>query len=252
MKLTTLTAATLLFAAQYALASDCQVLTTLPAEIDTPGKYCLDRSHDLALGDSDAAITILASDVELDLRGHTLRNPVYKGGLCNAEYQSQFSIGISVFEARNVRVHNGALRCFYTGVQFSQHRCGDCNQGNQARDLRIHQSGFAGIFAVGDFGLYADNHITDTGHAEDRDGRGLYVSGDGNTIRNNDVQFVWDPGIGIATGNGDLNLVVENRVQNARTGFSLFSGSEVRYRDNLTAAVQQAYAGTADDVGNND
>lgn len=252
MRITTIAATTLLLAAQSGLATDCQVLTNLPVEIDQPGKYCLDRSHDLALSGSDAAILILASDVELDLRGHTLRNPVYEGGLCDAEYRPQPTVGISVFEARNVRIHNGALRCFSTGVQFSEHRCGDCNRGNQARDLRIHQSGYVGIFAEGDFGVYAGNHIVDTGAIEDRDGRGIYVGGEGNTIRDNDVQLVWDAGAGIATGNGHNNLVVENRVQNARIGFYLFSGSEVRYRDNLTSAVQQAYVGFATDLGNND
>jgi nitrous oxidase accessory protein NosD len=242
----------LLFAAQAVAAFDCQILNAFPAQIDRPGKYCLDQSHELALGAGDAAILILANDVELDLRGHTLRNPAFEGGSCNAEWLGEPSIGVHVFEARNVLVHNGALRCFDTGVQLSQSRCGDCNQGNQVRNMRIHQSGFAGLFAEGDFGIYADNHIVDTGAREDRDGRGIYVSGDGNTIRNNDVQLVRNAGAGIATGNGNNNLVVENRVQNARIGFYLFLGSEVRYRDNLTAATQQPYAGTATDLGNND
>src|SRR6056297_3256987 len=100
----------LLLGPQAVLAFDCLVLNQLPVQIDRPGKYCLDQSHDMVLSGGEAAITILASDVDLDLRGHTLRNPVYEGGLCDAGYRSQPAVGISVFEARNVRLHNGALR----------------------------------------------------------------------------------------------------------------------------------------------
>lgn len=235
-----------------ALAFDCQILKAFPAEIDRPGKYCLDQSHDLALSGNEAAISIRASDVELDLRGHTLRNAAFVWGTCDPEYLGEATIGVSVFEARNVKVHNGALRCFDTGVQITQARCGNCNRANRVEAMRIHQSGFAGIFAEGDFGVFADNHITETGAREDRDGRGMFVAGNGNTLRNNDVQFVWGNGAGIATGDSNNTLIVENRVQNAKYGFLLYLGTEVRYRDNLTAATQQAYAGTATDLGNND
>jgi hypothetical protein len=235
-----------------ALAFDCQILKAFPAEIDRPGKYCLDQSHDLALTGNDAAISILANDVELDLRGHSLRNPVFEGGTCNPEYVDEPTVGISVYESRNVKVHNGALRCFDTGVQITQELCGDCNQANRVESMRIQQSAFAGVFAQGDFSLYADNHIVDSGSRTDRDGRGIYAEGNGNTIRNNDIQFVRNDGAAIATSRANNTLVVENRIQNAKFGLLLYQGRNVRYRDNLTASVTVPYSGAGTDLGNND
>ena len=248
----TFAVACLLVTAQSALAWDCQILKAFPAEIDRPGKYCLDQSHDLALTGNDAAISIIANDVDLDLRGHTLRNPSFDSGACDAEYAAEPTIGINVFEARNVRIHNGALRCFGTGVQITQQRCGDCNRANRVEAMRIQQSAFAGIFAQGDFSVYADNHIVDSGSREDRDGRGIYTEGNGNTIRNNDIQLVWDNGAAIATSRANNTLIVENRIQNAKFGLLLHQGSNVRYRDNLSAAVTVPYSGAGTDVGNND
>ena len=157
-----------------------------------------------------------------------------------------------VFESRNVRIHNGALRCFDTGVQLSQGQCRDCNVGNHVVGMRIQQSLFSGIFAEGRFSILADNHIVDTGAREDRDGNGIHAKGDGNTIRNNDIQLVRGDGTGISTVNANNALIVENRVQNAKFGFMLFNGANVRFRDNLTTATSVPYAGLGTDLGNND
>lgn len=242
----------LLGAAQSTLAQNCQVLDQFPVEIDRPGRYCLDRSHDLELQGNEAAVAIRANDVDFDLAGHTLRQAVFEWGPCNPEFSGEPSIGVLVFESRNVKVHNGALRCFDTGVQLSQGQCRDCNVGNQVIGLRIQQSLFSGIFAEGRFSVFADNHIIDTGSREDRAGHGIHSNGDGNTIRNNDVQLVRGDGTGISTANANNTLVVDNRIQNAKFGLLLYQGRNVRYRDNLTAATSIPFTGLGTDLGNND
>ena len=243
----------LLGLAQSAFAQDCQVLDQFPAEIDRPGKYCIDQSHDVELTGNAAAIAIRADDVDLDLAGHTLRQGAFRSGACNPEFIEEPTIGVLIFESRNVKVHGGALRCFNTGVQISQGLCGDCNSGNRVEGMRIHRSFFAGIHAEGRYSVYTDNHIVDTGLLKGRDGIGIYSSGDGNTVRNNDIQQVrGEQSQGIGTGNSNNSLIVENRVQNASIGFLLFNGRNVRFRDNLTAATSTPYSGFGTDLGNND
>lgn len=245
-----LAALLLMSTTQAALAGNCQILEQLPVEIDSSGTYCLDRDHDVDIRGGDFAIAVTASDVELDLQGHTVRNPIFRPGLCQAGNIADAGTGIRVFEARNVRIHGGALRCFATGIEIAQSRCGDCNVGNRIESMRIHESRFAGIHAESDFTIIADNQVTETGGQPRRVPLGIYLWGSGNTIRNNDVTQVFD-GVGIRTG-GFNSLVVGNRVQNTATGFLLHDGSGVRYRDNLTSFTVQPYGGTGDDLGNND
>lgn len=230
--------------------ADCQVLTSFPIEIDQRGSYCLDRDHEVDVSGSNYAIAISASDVELDLRGHTLHNPVFLSGLCRDDNIDSAGVGIRIFEARNVRVTNGALRCFGTGIEIRQSRCGDCNVGNQIVQMRIQESRFAGIFAQTDFSVFSDNHITETGGMRERTPMGIYVSGDGNTVKDNDIQGVWN-GTGIKVA-GNSGLVIENRIQNSAVCVSLHTGAGMRFRDNVTVMVSRPYDGTGDDLGNND
>ncbi len=57
--------------------------------------------------------------------------------------------------------------------------------------------------------------------------------------------------LGVVTAGGNANLVVANRVQQVDTGFVLFGGSAVRFRDNITAEVAVGYFGRGADLGNN-
>jgi len=239
----------LLGLAHSALAQDCQVLDRFPVEIDRSGNYCLDQTHDVDVTSGYAAILITASDVDLDLRGYTLRNPTFFDEFCDASNINDRGTGIRIVEARNVRIHDGALRCFGIGVAMKYDRCEDCNTGNRVERMRIHESSFAGIFARGDLNVFADNQIIETGGIENRAPTGIHSFGIGNVIRNNDVQLVFD-GVGINVG-GSSGLVIENRVLNADTGFYL--AKSVRYRDNVTTLYSTSpYVGQGDDLGNND
>ncbi len=230
---------------------DCRMIDRLPAELSEPGKYCLDRSHSTELEGNTAAISILNAHIELDLRGHTVSNQQAVTGICLDGYQQEPTIGVLVFEADNVRIHGGTIRCFGTGIEFSQSLCGSCNTANRVESMLLASNYLFGLYMQSDHSVVQHNMVTETGGHPDRDPRGMVVRGHSNSLRNNDVMFVRDSGgVGISVGGGYNNLIVENRVQQSATGFSLF-GRELRYRDNLTAAVTNRYTGNGVDLGNN-
>lgn len=241
----------LLGLAHSAIAQDCQVIDQFPAEIDRPGKYCLDRSHFLELTGNEIALAIHASDVFLDLRGHTLSNPTVadSGQQCDLNYTDSPTTGIYVHEAINVTIRGGSLRCFDTGIQVGHGECSNCTRGNRVESMRIQDSASIGILAKSDYSIYSNNHIVKVGNLQGSLARGLFIAGAGITIRGNDIQHV--DGTGIET-DSPFGLVIENRVQEAETGFVVYGSRAVRYRDNVTAGVQRAYAASGTDLGNND
>lgn len=229
---------------------DCRIIDRLPAVIDEAGKYCLDRSHGTELEGNEAAIAIVSANVALDFRGHTITNQQGPTGICIDGYQEEPTVGVRVYEADNVRVHGGTVRCYSTGIEFTQSVCGDCNTANRVEHMLLESNYLFGIFMQGDHSVIQHNMVTETGGHRERDPRGIVALGHSNSIRNNDVMFVRDDGVGINVANGYNNLIVENRVQQVTTGF-YFYGNQIRYRDNLTAAVSTAYSGLGIDLGNN-
>ena len=242
----------LLGLAHSALAQDCQFLDRFPTEIRESGRYCLDRTHLLNLPKNTSAISVSVPHVEIDLRGYTLANKnADQSPYCNVPSIKPSTTGIRVVNTHNVRITGGSLYCFGTGVSIIESACIGCNQGHRIDRMRIQKSGAYGIFAQSGNSVFESNHITSTGNFEGESYFGIRITdGNGNTIRNNDVQGVFF-GTGIGLDNSSFSLVIENRVQNAETGFQIYADKEVRYRDNVTTEVRTPYRNVGTDLGNN-
>jgi hypothetical protein len=96
-----------------------------PTVITRPGVYTVAR--EFTGPEAEAAIVIAASDVTLDLAGHTLTGA---GGLGTT--------GVRVLGARNVRVHGGGLAGFQIGIEVAD-----------ASNVRIEEVQIAGNDAGG-------------------------------------------------------------------------------------------------------
>lgn len=256
MKKLTLQFALLLFATFFAqtVIAKCQVIDRVPATITKSGNYCLNQTLE-SQQDSGPAILVLANNVNLNLRGHSLSNRLASDGFCLNANADDPTIGIQVVAATNVRIRNGQLHCFRTGVRIngSDPNCNDCSYGNSVQNLTVNTSYAKGIFVRGSQTVIKNNHIVNTGGARETVPAGIHMIGSGNTVKNNDVMDVRGRNAtGIITAVGFANLVVNNRVQQSEYGFRLFGGNAVRYRDNLTAGVDFAYFGQGQDLGNND
>lgn len=77
-----------------------------PTVIDRPGSYVVLRN--ITLTRPGTAIVIVASNVTVDLNGHTLGGPGNKQGT-----------GVRVMGASGVRVHNGTVSRFGTGIDVT-------------------------------------------------------------------------------------------------------------------------------------
>src|SRR5689334_15611004 len=87
--------------------TQCTPISGVPVTISAAGTYCL--TTDLYVG-SGTAITIQADNVVLDLNGHALAGP---GG--------SSSTGIYSNLHRGLRIRNGTVRNFSSGVLIDDH-----------------------------------------------------------------------------------------------------------------------------------
>ncbi|MCL6583131.1 MAG: right-handed parallel beta-helix repeat-containing protein [bacterium] len=111
--------------------------TTFPIVIDQPGHYILTDNINL---NADAgtssyllkanAIEIRASDVTLDLNGHTISGPQSAGS----------GIGILVSQGENVEIINGTVRGFFSGIKLS-------GRNHQIKNVRVCSNSSYGLEA---------------------------------------------------------------------------------------------------------
>ena len=100
---------------EYAKGSET-VISSLPFTISTPGTYIL--SGNLNYTRSNAAITVEASNVVIDLKGFTL------------SATNTNSIGISVTDSEDFAIQNGEIAGFNMGLQLG-------GVLNAARNLKV-------------------------------------------------------------------------------------------------------------------
>lgn len=163
------------------------------------------------------------------------------------------TVGIRIASVTNVTVRNGTVACFGRGIEGLS-TCDGCAVGHTIENMNVHNSGEKGIILRAWNATVRGNHVFQTGLAEDVTfAAGIEVRGSGNAVVDNDVMSVTDVNSsGIITAEGEANLVVGNRIQQAEYGMLLLGGSAVRFRDNLTADVSRVELGPGIDLGNND
>jgi hypothetical protein len=248
---------------------DCIALTwtSTGIVISNPGFYCLTGDVDTGSGfTTGAAISINASNVTLDLVGHTMSN--LGAGMGTR------ALGIAGRGQFHVVVRNGRLDGFYRAIQFVQNsdQLIEDIASDSATELAIYVNGVGAVvrhnYILHAGGLLAENTGAIWGRGNglrilDNDiedfepfsGFGIKVSDgygiviEGNRISNKHVPSNRSDDVGIVSGVDTPDaLVVNNRITGVTNGVVMTSG---KYRDNLTTGVKLPYQGDGINAGNN-
>jgi subtilisin family serine protease len=261
----------------------CQKISDVPHTIVASGVYCLDR--DLARvfrDDVDAAITVSADHVVVDLNGFTLRALLDSPGPAPGPGPTR-AAGIHALNRTHVTVKNGTIRGFHRAVFLEG--VGDGSEGDQGHVVEgVSADGNAheGIVVEGSGSLVRRNRVLGTGGGEvTADNHGIRVTGLRPQVVDNDVAEIYGSGDGHGhgihvestgavvernrVGNtalvdgpasgivllGTETLVVGNRLSTLDRGIVFVPQGTGKYRDNLATGVTIPYAGGGTDAGNN-
>jgi len=173
-------------------------ITSLPFTISTSGNYYLPANLTTSAV-AGPAITIVASEVVLDLNGRTLSNSV----------KSNFAYGVLVFNQVDVTIQNGDVDGFYIGVFLSPNST-DTNAKNTVDNLRLNGDGI-GVMSLSGTSNWVKNCIIDGGDV------GIMFSQDaGSRAQNNILEnqaATEEFGLCIALiSTGSLGTVFDNNV----------------------------------------
>ncbi len=209
----------------------------LPITITQSGVYTL--SADLVYsGTSGAAINIAASNVTIDLGGHTISG----NGLDSTIAEAIYSGGQS-----NITITNGTISGFMYGVRLQDLTTTfDTTGGHQIFDLTLTNNSFRGIRVEGNNNAVTNNVIHDTGGTTvyaNAFTMGVETFGANAFIANNLITEVHTSGLGESLGisisdHGAGNIVVGNQIINSQFGsfrsFGVWVGgaSDVEVFDN--------------------
>jgi hypothetical protein len=258
-------------------------ITSLPYTISSQGVYYLTGTHkwNLATG---AAITIAANDVILDLNGYKIQTT---NGKANTAW------GIYAYQRKNLTIKNGTIKGFYCGVYLKDSSSFSVNsRAHVVEDIRAEKNSGRGIVVNGTGCIIRNCQVVQTGGSTatgtpdppwPQAVYGIYVSGNGNTVYNNEVADTsgTSSSTGIAVIESQGSVVEFNRLTNPSrptSGYGIYLGwvsnilvvnnrlitwaygvyydddvdvgATGKYRDNLTAnCTTPFHAGT--DAGNN-
>jgi parallel beta-helix repeat protein len=201
--------------AAHAEATACQVLTTLPVNITTPGRYCLTQDFIQDFGYS-SPIRIDANDVVIDCNDHRLRHTV----------ATNSGVGIHAPGERGGIVIRGCvLEGWDTGI-FLQASSDPGAKDNRIEDNTVVRSRTTGIYVIGSNNLIQRNRVTGNTGNNGGAAYGIYVysmeyDGVGNTIRDNLVaDFKPTP----ASGNSSVTGIGVSNLRNTEVTGNVISG----------------------------
>jgi len=199
------------------------IINSVPYTITAPGTYVLgsNLTYSSAAG---AAITILSSNVTLDLAGHYLYFP----GTPTS------NVGVYVHNAGNVIIQNGIIAVFHYGI-YIEHTGGTAlNSGNIVQNLRLTNVNDGVVLSTVAGSIVRNNQITSLHGAS---GVGIEIlGGGGNLVSGNVISGFFD-GV-FAQGN---NYFLENMVSNCSFGFGLSTSD--KYRFNTTFNCTTPFTG---------
>src|SRR5580700_2820699 len=157
------------------------VINSVPYTINAPGNYVLgsNLTYSSAAG---AAITILSSNVTLDLAGHYLYYP----GTPTS------NVGVYVHNAGNVIIQNGIIAVFFYGV-YIEHTGGTAlNSGDIVQGLRLTNVTFGVVQITIAGSVVRNNQITSLTAGS---GAGIYLAGSGGNLASGNVISGFDVGV---------------------------------------------------------
>lgn len=157
-------------------SAPCKPLSTAPATLFEPGRYCL--TQDLVVTNGDGII-VKTEFVTVDLNGHTITGPVE---------DADGTIGVTAHGVSNFRLTNGSVRGFGTAISMIS-TIEDRNSGyNQIDHVKVSKATQRGVLAVGRFTRIFESEFARIGggkHLPTVHTHGVIVVGPGAIIRNN-------------------------------------------------------------------
>ncbi len=198
------------------------IINSVPYTITAPGNYVLGSNLTYSSA-GGAAITIVSSNVTLDLAGHYLYFPG----------TSSTNVGVYVHNAGNVIIQNGIIAVFHYGIYFDRTGGTALNTGDIVESLRLTNVTYGIILFTVAGSIVRNNQITSTATL----GIGIDIFGGGGNLASGNVISGFD--VGVSAG-GD-NYFLENMVSNCNFGFDL-SASD-KYRFNTTFNCSTPFAG---------
>ena len=229
-----------------ASATQAQIrIPSLPYTITASGVYTFCSSLDYN-GALPAALQITASDVTVDLKGHSIT--------CAGTVAATQTVGISAFNCTNVTIRNGGIVGFSKGIELAgQQEFQSASIGALIENVRCTYNVNCGIFVSVNYNaVVRDCQISDTGYSPDGSsyntrGIGIYDAlGAGNLIYKNNITQVSDTGIVL----GSNDLAEGNFVTAAITGvFCADPSSKLKY--NVVTLATVPYQGGTQLPGTN-
>ena len=235
----------------------CTEIRVLPTKITVPGIYCLKKDLRVAAGSADSAsISVATDDVVIDLNEHLLDGSI----LGPATAQD----GIVAFGRKHITVRNDTIRGFRGGVRLTGNPPDVANFGEHlVEDLHLDQNYTFGIQVFGNKGVVRRNTVSGSRLA-------INIIGAIPRITDNAVLDTVDPAGGLAVAldvqdspfavierntisNATLapgesqgmfvtaaSVIVDNRVNNMRTGIIFFGGAGV-LKDNVIGGADTPF-----------
>ena len=163
-------------------ATACSVVTSLPAVIAVPGRYCLDADHSVT-GSAVDAVQVNASDVVFDCNDHRLLGAT----------AANTGVGVRIGSgAARVAVRNCRIEGFGSGI-YADWAAPTGSRSLRAEGNTIVGPTLAGIWLFGSGHLVQGNRISEL-----RGGPGIYTTGiylahdeayaAGNVVRGNEIR----------------------------------------------------------------
>ena len=232
-------AATATYSGKASAETGCTEITSLPANITQPGKYCLAVDH-VANITTGSLINIGANHVTLDCQNHTLRN--------NAISPTGNSSAIVAFGRQNVLIENCRVVGGFTyGINVSQNNSLP-NQSiyNTIRNNVVAGPYSRGIVALGSAIEVHGNRVYDIGGQSGSTAMGIQIAGSDvgykfQIVRENLVAGTNSPdstAFGIFSNNSIASLINHNMV----TGTSSAEG-----QTSYAVRIAQGVANTISD-----
>src|ERR1700730_14372913 len=208
------------------------IINSVPYTISAPGNYVLGSNLTYSSA-SGAAITILSSNVTLDLGGHYLYFP----GTPTS------NVGVYVHNAGNVIIQNGVIAVFLYGV-YIEHTGGTAlNSGDIVQDLRLTNVTSGVVLSTVAGSIVRNNQIT----CGPTSGEGIDIFGGGGNLVSGNVISGFDVAVFAAGGN---NYSLENMVSNCTFGFDLSASDKYRFNTTFNCTTP-FFGGTALTDNNN-
>ncbi len=196
-------------------------ISSVPAVIDTPGVWCMDRNLTTAMA-SGIAINIRKNFVTIDCNGFLLGN--LAAGLTTA------AIGIQASERRNITLRNCHTRGFAAGINITGNITAPINSfGHLVEDNLIEASTVQGLVVKGLDSTIRRNRLVDIGLNPTLSVAGIAAIGtvdvvdnlvDGVEVPSTSANSVW----GIYSQPTDGTLIARNEVRGVVPGVSFGYG----------------------------